>query len=364
MARALALADRGRGRTSPNPMVGAVIVDDEGVVIGRGWHEFAGGPHAEVHAINEAGPRARGATLFCTLEPCCHTGRTGPCAPLAVAAGLRRVVVAVEDPNPQVAGGGVAHLRQHGVEVAVGVRQTEAVALNRAFFNVMWRRRPFITAKVALSLDAKVAASPGARTRLTGEPANRRVHLERAEVDALAVGSGTILADDPLLTVRGVYRIRPFTRVVFDRRLRTPATARMLSTLGAGPMIIVTSAEAVTRCSERASHLRSAGVQLQIHESGGEDGRFLTNAVERLAAGGITSLVLEGGPTLHRAAWEERIVDRVQIFVTPKMVGSKGTPWLPYEMSRVAELTGMTVAPIGEDVLIEGMVAANVHRAG
>jgi len=365
MALALALADRGRGRTSPNPMVGAVVVDDEGVVVGRGSHEFAGGPHAEVLALDEAGARARGATLYCTLEPCCHHGRTGPCAPRVVEAGIRRAVVAVEDPNPRVSGAGHAHLRAHGIEVTVGVRCGEAIALNRPFFSVMQRRRPFITAKAALSLDAKVAAAPGLATRLTGEPANRRVHRERAEVDALGVGSTTVLTDDPLLTARGIYRVRPLARIVFDRRLRMPPTARMLSTLDAGPVIIVTTASAVAGHGDRAAQLRSAGARLQIHESlpGGNDFR-LADAVERLAADGITSLVLEGGPALHRAAWDEGIIDRVQIFVTPKPVGVRGTPWLPPEVLSIAELTETTVEPIGDDVLIQGMVASNVHRAG
>ena len=344
-------------------MVGAVVVDDEGVVVGRGSHEFAGGPHAEVHALNEAGTRARGATMYCTLEPCCHHGRTGPCAPRAVDAGIRRAVIAVEDPNPRVAGGGIAHLREHGIDVTVGIRGVEAEKLNRPFFSVMRRRRPFITAKVALSLDAKVSAAPGVATRLTGEPANRRIHRERAEIDALGVGSGTILADDPQLTARGIYRARPLVRVVFDRRLRTPPGARVFSTLEAGPVIIVTSAAATTRHANRVAELRSAGAQLQIHEPerGGGDVR-LTAAVERLAGDGITSLMLEGGPDLHRAAWDEGIIDRVQIFVTPRPVGTRGAPWLPPDVLPVAELLEMTVEPIGEDVLIQGLVAANVHR--
>jgi diaminohydroxyphosphoribosylaminopyrimidine deaminase/5-amino-6-(5-phosphoribosylamino)uracil reductase len=342
-------------------MVGALVVDDEGVVVGRGSHHVAGGPHAEVHALNEAGARARGATLYCTLEPCCHHGRTGPCAPRAVDAGIRRAVIAVEDPNP-VAGGGIAHLRARGVDVAVGVRRTEAIVLNRPFFSVMTRRRPFITAKVALSLDARVAAAPGVATRLTGEAANRRVHRERAETDAIGVGSGTILADDPLLTARGIYRVRPFVRVVFDRRLRTPASARVLSTVDAGPVIIVTSAAAVARQADRVAQLRSAGAQLQIHEPAEDLGSIrLTDAVEQLAAGGVTSMVLEGGPALHRAAWDEGIVDRVQLFVTPQPVGARGVPWLLPDLLAVAELTETTVEPIGEDVLIQGMVATNVH---
>src|SRR5687768_8126823 len=183
MARALALAERGRGRTSPNPMVGAVVVDDDGVVVGRGSHERAGEPHAEIHALNDAGDRARGATLYCTLEPCCHHGRTGPCAPRIVHAGIRRAVVAVEDPNPLVAGRGIAHLRAHGIDVTLGVGGDRAAAMNRPFFTTMRHRRPFVTLKVALTLDARVAAGPGLRTKITGAASDRRAHRERAEVD-------------------------------------------------------------------------------------------------------------------------------------------------------------------------------------
>src|SRR5687767_7457423 len=205
MARALALAERGRGRTSPNPMVGAVVVDDEGVVVGRGAHEYAGGPHAEIRALDDAGERARGATLYCTLEPCCHTGRTGPCAPEIVDAAIARVVVATEDPNPLVSGGGIAHLRAHGVEVVVGVGRAEAERLNRYFFTGITERRPFVIMKAAVSLDGRIAAGKGVRTPLTCAAANRHIHRRRAEVDAIAVGSETVLVDDPLLTVRGTY---------------------------------------------------------------------------------------------------------------------------------------------------------------
>ena len=231
MARALALAERGRGRTSPNPMVGAVVVDDEGVVVGRGSHEFAGGPHAEIHALADAGDRARGATLYCTLEPCCHTGRTGPCAPRVVDAGIRRAVIAVEDPNPLVSGprpGAPARSRHRGRGRRARARRAER--LNAPFFTVMRRRRPFVTMKVALSRDGLRRRPGRARTQLTGAAANRLIHRERAEVDAIGVGSGTVLADDPLLTARGAYRTRPLTRVVFDRSLRTPPAARLLST--------------------------------------------------------------------------------------------------------------------------------------
>lgn len=358
MARALTLAERGRGSTSPNPMVGAVVVDDEGVIVGRGSHEFAGGPHAEVHALNDAGERARGATLYCTLEPCGHTGRTGPCAPRIVEAGIRRAVIAIEDPNPLVAGRGIAHLQSHGIDVTVGVRRHEAAALNRAFFTVMRSRRPFVTAKVALSLDGCVAAALGARTRLTGAAADRRVHRERAEVDAIGVGSGTVVADDPRLTARGVYRRQPLVRVIFDGRLRTPRDAKVLSTLDAGPVIIVTSSSAVARAARAAEALREAGARLQIHETAPGERPSVAAALERLASEGVTSIVIEGGPSLHRAAWREGVVDRVEMIVTPHTVGPAGVPWMPYESFRLTDLVDVTSEQVGEDVLIDGLVQA------
>ena len=222
MRKALALAERGRGTTSPNPMVGALVVDDEGVIVGRGAHLVAGGPHAEVIALGDAGPRARGATLYCTLEPCSHTGRTGPCAPLVGNAGLRRAVIAIEDPNPLVHGAGLRHLRERGIETIVGVEEAAARRQNAVFLTNLARGRPHVTLKAAVSLDGRLGA-PGVRTRLTGPAANRRVHRQRAEVDALGVGSETILTDDPALTPRGAFRGRPLTRVIFDRRLRTPS---------------------------------------------------------------------------------------------------------------------------------------------
>ena len=222
MRKAIALAERGRGRTSPNPMVGALVVDDDGVIVGRGAHEVAGGPHAEVIALADAGTRARGATLYCTLEPCSHTGRTGPCAPLVAQAGIRRAVIAIEDPNPLVHGRGLAYLHSRGIAVTVGVEHDAAARQNAVFLTDLRLGRPYVILKAAVSLDGRLAAAAGVRTRLTGPAANRRVHRQRAEVDGIGVGSGTVLTDDPLLTPRGAYRARPLTRVVFDRRLRTP----------------------------------------------------------------------------------------------------------------------------------------------
>ena len=361
MARALAVAERGRGRTSPNPMVGAVIVDPEGVVVGSGCHEFAGGPHAEVQALLAAGARARGATLYCTLEPCSHVGRTGPCAPLVVDAGIARVVVAGEDPNPLVGGRGLALLRQRGVAVVSGVRKAEAEALNPGFFSVMRRHRPFVTIKVALTADGRVSAAPGVRTPLTGAAANRLIQRERAEVDALAVGSGTLIIDDPLLTARGAYRFRPLARVVFDTRLRTPPHAKLFSTLGSGPVIIVTTPGGAAAAPEAAGALRAAGADLAVvpaEAAGGaaDGGRVsLHAALEHLAGRGLSSLIVEGGPCLQRAFWDAGLVDRVQIFRTPHRVGALGLEWLAPIDAGLGWSPALTKT-LGADVLVEGYV--------
>jgi diaminohydroxyphosphoribosylaminopyrimidine deaminase/5-amino-6-(5-phosphoribosylamino)uracil reductase len=351
MRQALQLAERGRGRTSPNPMVGALVVDPEGVIVGRGAHEAAGGPHAEVHALRDAGPRARGATLYCTLEPCSHQGRTGPCAPLVASAGVVRVVVATEDPNP-VAAGGLALLRSRGVEVRAGVLEREARRLNLPFFTTVRYQRPFVTAKVAMSLDGYVAAAGGRPVRLTSAPADRVVHGERAEVDAVAVGSGTVLADDPSLTPRGAYRSRPLTRVIFDRRLRTTGSARVFATRDAGPVIIVTSEAAPARA---VADLEAAGGTVLAMEPAAS----LDGVLRRLSALGITSMIVEGGPQVHRAFWDADLVDRVQIFVTDHTIGPLGTPWLESRVMSSARIRGRFARPVGPDVLLEGYV----HRA-
>ena len=351
MARALALAERGRATTSPNPMVGAVIVDDEGVVVGRGSHEVAGGPHAEILAIDDAGPRARGATLFCTLEPCSHTGRTGPCAPAVVAAGLRRAVLAMEDPNPLVSGRGIGILREAGLEVTVGVLEPEARRLNAPFLTRIIRRRPHVTMKVALSADGYVGPGGGRPVRLTGAVADRRVHRDRAAVDAIAIGSATMLADDPLLTARIAYRPRPLIRLILDRRLRTPAAARVFSTLSAGPVIIVTEPDAAA--SVQGERLRLAGATLDVIEGREE---FASAALARCAVAGVSSVVVEGGPTLHAAFWDQGLVDRVQMYVTPAVVGPGGVPWWAPAEQVIAGLQGVTRTRLGADVLVEGDV--------
>ena len=350
MQRALFHAARGAGRTSPNPLVGAVVVSPEGVVLGQGFHERAGEPHAEVRALEAAGDRARGAALYCTLEPCCHQGRTGPCVARIVDAGIARVVVATKDPNPLVSGQGFRFLRERGVRVDVGLCAEEATVLNQPFFTLMREGRPFVVMKMATSLDGYIAEARGRRTSLTSVPANRHAHRFRAAVDAIGVGIETILVDDPELTARGVYRERPFTRVVFDRRLRVPATARVLSTCDAGPVIIVTTAIGAGR-TEHVKALEDLGAEVAI----ARDGTF-TAALERLGERRIGSLLLEGGATVLAAAWDEKVVDFVRLYVTPHVVGRDGVNFLPARAFCTAGWFDRRVEPLGPDILIEGYV--------
>ena len=351
MQRALFHARRGLGRTTPNPVVGACIVSTEGVVVGQGAHERAGEPHAEVHALDEAGEAARGATLYCTLEPCVHLGRTGPCTDRIIAAGVRRVVAAMEDPFPQVSGRGFAALRAHGIQVDVGVCADAAARLNQPFLTTVREGRPFVILKAATSLDGRIAAAAGQRTAITSLPALRHAQYQRATVDALAVGSETVLVDDPLLTPREVFRERPLVRVIFDRRLRVPPTARVLTTLGEGPVIILTSASSMADQPGRTDALERAGAMVV----GTPDGD-LGAAVKALARRDVQSLLVEGGSALHAAFWDAGLVDYVQMYVSPAWLGEGGVPVLAGRNFTTALLVGRQVDVLGPDVLIEGYV--------
>ncbi len=351
MRRALEHARRGLGRTTPNPVVGACVVTPEGVVVGDGAHERAGEAHAEIHALDEAGDRARGATIYCTLEPCAHTGRTGPCTERIIAAGIARVVAAIEDPDPRVQGRGFARLRDQGVSVEVGVGRDAAARLNQSYLTAMTQGRPFVILKAATSLDGRIAAAPGARTPLTSRAALRHAHAVRAEVDAVAVGSETVLVDDPLLTAREVYRERPLTRVVFDRRLRVSAGARLFSTLQAGPVIILTSADARRVNPDGVNTLERAGATVIAVEGGG-----IAPALRQLAGLGIHSVVIEGGAAIHAAAWDEGAVDYVQLYVAPHALGTGGVPLLDGRAFSPAALVDARLDQLGPDVLIEGYV--------
>ncbi len=309
MRRALFHAARGQGRTTPNPMVGAVVVSAEGVVLGHGWHERAGEPHAEVNALDESGSETRGATIYVTLEPCCHTGRTGPCTRRIIDAGIGRVVAAMRDPDPRVSGSGFEELIAAGIEVREGLCEAEARRLNEAFISVKTRRRPLVVLKAATSLDAKIAAR-GQRTKLTSAEADRKSHQLRAAVDAIAIGSGTLLVDDPLLTARESRRIRPLVRVILDRRLRTPPSAQVFSTLADGPVIILT---AESRFDDARGHV----VALERAGAAVRPARDLQHAIGQLIDWDVSTLLVEGGAELHAALWREGLVDRVHVIIAP-----------------------------------------------
>ena len=310
MRRALALAERGWGQTAPNPMVGAVVVRD-GAVVGEGWHPRYGEPHAEVHALRSAGEGARGATLYVTLEPCNHHGKTPPCTDAILAAGIRRVVAAVPDPSP-IARGGADRLRGEGVDVLLGVEESAARELNAAFFNALASDRPFVRLKLALSLDGALTDATGRPGWLTGDAARAEVHRLRADSDAVAVGIGTALVDDPLLTVRGVAPPRvPPLRVVFDTSARLPLDSKLVRSAREVPVVVLCWAPDPTH----AAALEHAGVEL-LHAAS------LPQAVRALRTRGVRSLLVEGGAGLASAFLQEALVDRLIIFRAPIVLGS------------------------------------------
>lgn len=312
MRRALELAERGWGHVAPNPMVGAVVVRD-GEIVGEGYHAEFGGPHAEVAALRNAGEKARGATLYVTLEPCAHVGKTPPCAEAILAAGVRRVVAAVEDPNP-TARGGAKKLRKAGVDVTLGVLEGEAREQNIIYFHGAEFYRPFVTLKLAVSREGAIADEARTPRWLTGEKARREVHRLRAGHDAIAVGLGTARADDPLLTVREAPAPRkPPVRVVFSRGGRLPSTSRLVATAREVPVILT-----VMRIDpEHRAALTAAGVVvLEV--------RDLNDGLLELASKGIRSVLLEGGARIAGAALRAGAVDRIVMFETQAELGPDG----------------------------------------
>lgn len=340
MDRAIELAHG--GRPSPNPHVGAVVVR-EGQVVGEGRHERAGEDHAEVVALKLAGPLARGATLYVTLEPCNHRGRTPPCADSIIDAGVRRVVVGCSDPNPHVQGGGVAKLRNAGITVTVGVRELEASRVIATWAKFITLGLPYVSLKLALSLDGRIATKSGASKWVTGPEARALVHMLRSRHDAVAVGIGTALADDPRLTVRDASGVSP-TRVVFDTKLRLPPHARLVESAVDVPTWVVCSADA---SMEKEQALAARGVEVLRAPSSAE-GRLDAHAALRLLAGkGIVTLMVEGGAELAGSILAGRLADELHAFVAPILLGPRGRPgavdWAgpatPAEAPRIAAAT-------------------------
>ena len=356
MRLALELAQRALGRTSPNPAVGAVVVQ-RGRVVGQGYHRRAGLPHAEVEALRRAGSRARGATLYVTLEPCNHTGRTPPCCEAILAAGISRTVIATRDPNPLTDGRGVARLRRAGVRLVTGVMADEARRLNEPFFKAMRSGLPLVIVKVGQSLDGKIATAIGESRWITSAASRRLAHDWRSRVDALLVGVNTVLRDDPLLTARGLrHRADRPLKVIVDSRLRTPPTARCLSARSPAPTLIATTLGA----SGRRAALRRRGAEVLAFPA--RDGRVpLRRVCQALVRRGLHSVLVEGGGEVIGTAFAERLVDRVVWFLAPLVIGGRAAPNSVAgagvrRLTQAARVEDVTVTRVGSDLCVEGRV--------
>ncbi len=358
MKTALALAEKGRGYTSPNPMVGAVVVKD-GRIVGKGWHQVAGGPHAEVFALDDAGPLALGSTLYVTLEPCNHQGRTPPCTEKIIASGIKRVVMAMKDPNPDVVGGGAERLFDHGIEVVLGVCEKEARRLNEVFIKYVTTKLPFVSLKLAATLDGRIATRTGDSKWVTGESARKFVHELRHRADAIMVGIDTIKKDDPALTARLEDRkgMDPI-RIVLDTGLSIPENAKVLQTGSASATILVTGNSAP---QEKQNQLEKKGIR--VIRAGLKKGRIdLKRLMPLLGNMGITSLLIEGGSGVAGSALQDGIVDKVYFFYAPKILGGddgaplcrgKGAKW----MNQCIPVENICVHRFDDDVMIEGYIA-------
>ena len=363
MKRALSLAARGRATVSPNPMVGAIIVH-HGTIVSEGYHRRPGEPHAEILALHRAGPRARGGTLYVTLEPCCHTSkRTPPCVPLLIQSGIKRVCLAMTDPNPQVQGRGIQLLKRAGLDVSVGVQKEEARQLNEVYVHWIGTGRPFVILKAAMTLDGKIATSTGKSQWITGERARQDVHRQRNHVDAVMVGSGTVLTDDPELSARRIHltgqrRVgKQPHRIVLDSRLRIPLTARVFTEIEAQPTIVCTTAQAPRKTIQQ---LQDRGVLVWVlpQQSGNVS---LKSCLTRLAKQGVSSLLLEGGSRLNGAALQQDLVNQIRLYMAPMLLGGQDAMGLigglsPASLNHSWHVIDPKLKKLGKDWLLVGSV--------
>jgi len=365
LQRALELAREGIGLASPNPCVGAVIVDTHGAVAGSGTHTYDGVKHAEILALEQAGTRARGATLYINLEPCSHQGRTGPCVEALIVAGIRRVVACMRDPNPLVGGKGFSRLQTAGVSVSSGIFEQEAKSLNESFAKYIRHRVPLVTLKAAMTLDGKIAPPPSphqaptsGRTRtdwITGEAARAHVQQLRHQNDAIAVGVGTVIADDPLLNDRsGLPRRRPLLRVVLDSHLRLPLESRLVSSANDDVLVICSFAE-----ERKKKQLLDRGVRVeQTCAASGKGHPDLTAVLTLLGEMEITSVMIEGGSAVNGAAFAADIVDKVFLFYAPKVLGGDAIPFAEGTgfacMSDAPCIKSIRMHQFGDDFAVEG----------
>ena len=356
MRMALQLAEKARGRTSPNPMVGAVVVKND-KVISRGYHRKAGEPHAEAIALKQAGRAAKGATLYVTLEPCSHTNkRTPPCTPLVLQSGVKRVVVAMIDPNPHVSGGGIKTLKKSGIEVVTGVLEKEAKKLNEAFIKYITTGVPFVTLKIAQTLDGKIATSSGESKWITSEKAREEGHRLRDTNDAILVGINTVLKDNPSLTTR-IPRGRDPIRIVVDTKLRTPLKAKIITQKSSAKTYIATLD---TMPKDKLVKLLDAGAEVLLAK--GSKGHVdLKNLMKMLGGFGVTSVLIEGGSEVHASALKSGIVDKVVMFIAPMLMTGKDSLCSiggvsPTRLTQSIRLRNMTSRMVGDDLMIEGYI--------
>jgi diaminohydroxyphosphoribosylaminopyrimidine deaminase/5-amino-6-(5-phosphoribosylamino)uracil reductase len=357
MSRALALAQRGRGHTRPNPMVGAVLVRD-GIILGEGYHRRAGGPHAEIEAIRSAHESLEGATLYVTLEPCCHQGKTPPCTDAILELGLSRVVVAMKDPNPEVQGKGISALKSAGLKVSVGLLGDKAARLNEAFCTYHTMGRPFVVTKWAMSLDGRTSTDLGESKWISNAVARQHVHQMRALMDAVMVGIGTVVRDDPELTVRLPDHEGPQPiRIVVDGHLKIGPNARLLNDETGGKVLIATSQQASTA---KRDELRQRGHEVIVVDSANRR-VDLVSLMRELHARGIQSVLLEGGRQLAASMFAEGLVDKLVCFLAPKVLGGRlpGGPllgWGTPTMDRALKLTNISIRQFGDNVCLEGRI--------
>jgi diaminohydroxyphosphoribosylaminopyrimidine deaminase/5-amino-6-(5-phosphoribosylamino)uracil reductase len=350
MQRAIELAEKGRGRTSPNPMVGAIIVDDDGSIISEGYHKKAGEAHAEVNAIRAAGDNAKDKTMVVTLEPCNHYGRTPPCTKAIIKAGLKKVVVGMIDPNPKCSGSGVKTLRDAGIEVEYGLLSDEVAKQNEVFVKYILTSRPFVVLKVAVSLDGKISEAPDTASKITGDEAHIRVHEMRNCHDAIMVGIGTVLADNPLLTTRldGQDTHDPL-RVIIDSHARLPLHSRIAESSREVPTLLATTTNASV---DHISDLELAGIQaISLHSwDGSVDLELL---LEELGSRYISSVMVEGGAKLAASLIRAGLVDKYVFFIAPKLIGKPGVDLVGGALDRVTELRIGKVEQVGADLMVE-----------
>jgi len=351
MGKALRLAEKGRGRTSPNPMVGAILLKD-GKVVGEGYHAKSGEAHAEVVALQRAGEDSRGATLYLNLEPCTHFGKTPPCAPRVVEKGVNRVVIGMEDPNPLVRGKGIDILKRGGLDVQVGILEKECRRLNEAFCKYILQKVPFVILKVAATVDGKIATRNGDSKWISGEASRRLAHRLRNQVDGILVGIGTVLRDDPLLTTRIRGGRDPY-RIILDSRLRIPGEANVIGTSPSKAIIATT--ELAPR--ERIDELEKRGVRILMINS--KEGRVdLKSCLSKLGEMGMMSLLVEGGSHVNGSFLDEGLIDKLILFLSPRVIGDQKAPGIfdGRGVSTLQETVGLRelkTKKVGEDVFLE-----------